>query len=58
MLQNLIDHDRVASHVWPDDPADDSNDSADDGNALAGVFYAVLIQVGIALVVLLLYWLF
>jgi hypothetical protein len=59
MLHSPIDHDLVASHQWPDDPADD-------GNALAGVFYAVLIQVGVGLgvfvvwlaVTLLLSWLF
>ena len=37
--------------LWPSDPAND-------GNALAGVLYAVLIELGAALVVLLLYWLF
>lgn len=32
-----------------------SNDPADDGNVLAGVFHAVLVELGVALVVLLLY---
>jgi hypothetical protein len=36
---------------WPNDPADD-------GNGLAGVVYALLIEVGVVLVVLLLYRLF
>jgi hypothetical protein len=52
MPHKPIDHDRVAIHLWPDDPADD------DGNALAGIWHAVLIEVGVALVALLLYWLF
>jgi hypothetical protein len=57
MLHSPIDHDRVASHQWPDNPADD-DPTDDDGNALAGVWYAVLTEAGVALVVLLLYWLF
>jgi hypothetical protein len=55
---------RVAIDPWPDDP----DDPADDGNAFARVWHAVLIvlaQVGVGLVVwvvwvvavLLLYWL-
>lgn len=60
MLDNAIDHIRVAIHPWPDD--------ADDGNAFAGAWHAVLIvliSVGVGLgvfavwvgAVLLLYWL-
>ena len=55
MLHKPIDHDRVASYLWPNDPADD-------GNALAGVWHAVLIEAGVvALIVALivfLSWLF
>ena len=51
MLDELIDHDQAAIHPWSDDPADD-------GNAFAGVWHAILIELGIALIVLLLYWLF
>ena len=63
MLHNpMIDHDRVAIPPWPDDPADD-------GNAFAGAWHAVLmvlIPVGVGLgvfvvwvaAVLLLSWLF
>ena len=36
---------------WP-------NDAADDGNALAGVVHALLIETGLLAVVVLLYWLF
>ena len=64
MLDNAIDHTRVAIDPWPDDPAD----PADDGNAFAGAWHAVLIvliSVGVGLgvfavwvaAVLLLYWL-
>lgn len=35
---------------WPNDPAED-------GNALAGVLHALLIEAGILAVVVLLYWL-
>jgi hypothetical protein len=51
VLHNPIDHDWIASHLW-------SNDPADDGNALAGVLYAVLIEAGIVALIVLLYWLF
>jgi hypothetical protein len=36
---------------WPNDPADD-------GNAVAGVWHALLIEAAVVAVVLLLYWLF
>jgi hypothetical protein len=36
---------------WPNDPADD-------GNALVGVWHALLIEGGVVAVVALLYWLF
>ena len=36
---------------WPNDPADD-------GNAIAGVLHALLIETGVLAVVVLLYWLF
>jgi hypothetical protein len=37
--------------AWPNDPADD-------GNALAGVVHALLIEAGVVALVVLVYWLF
>jgi len=46
-----IDHDRVVIYLCPDDPVDD-------GNALAGVWYALLIEAGVVGLIVLLSWLF
>jgi hypothetical protein len=53
VLHSPIDLVRIFIHRWANDPADD-------GNALVGLWYAILIELGIALVVLLLllFWLF
>jgi hypothetical protein len=52
VLHSPIDLVRIFIHRWANDPADD-------GNALVGLWYAILIELGIALVVLLLLlWLF
>jgi hypothetical protein len=55
----------AARATQPDRPCPDlhspmANDPADDVNALVGLWYAILIELGIALVVLLLllFWLF
>jgi hypothetical protein len=51
----LIDHDRVVIYLWPDDWPDDP---VDDGNALVGVWHALLIEAGVVALIVLLYWLF
>jgi hypothetical protein len=51
VLHKPIDHDRVVIYLWPDDPVDD-------GNALVGVWHALLIEAGVVALIVLLFWLF
>jgi hypothetical protein len=62
MLHNPIIDDRVAIPPWPDDPADDGNAFARAWHAVLTVLAPVGVGLGIFVVwvaaVLLLYWLF
>lgn len=55
MPHKLIDHDRVVIYLWPDDWPDDP---VDDGNALVGVWHALLIEAGVVALMVVLFWLF
>jgi hypothetical protein len=60
-MLNLWPNDSVVDGNWPNDSIVDGNwpNDSDDGNALAGLWHAVLIEVGVGLgafVVFVVFW--